>query len=152
MTAAQRHIKGYALASPPRSPLAVPFTHNESGGHPALRQDMDRWCSEVDIWPDVRAEISDSALLKTFGAEGIGLFLAPAITETIVKRQYGVTPLGELEGISEKFYLFTAQRKIEQSCDCRNPRACAIHGRRIDSDCQIIRLTGWISKRIVDAA
>ncbi|MEY4684708.1 MAG: hypothetical protein RLZ25_1167 [Pseudomonadota bacterium] len=80
--------------------------------HPGLRQDFDRWCEEKDIWPEIRAEISDSALLKTFGAEGIGFFLAPRIVQDVITSQYGVAPLGVIEGIRERFYLLSAQRKV----------------------------------------
>jgi len=56
----------------PRSLNGAPFL--VPAGHPVLRQDLDRWCEETEIWPEIRAEISDSALLKTFGAEGVGFF------------------------------------------------------------------------------
>lgn len=88
------------------SPFLVP------AGHPGFRQDLDRWCEEHEIWPEIRAEISDSALLKTFGAEGIGFFLAPQIAQDVITRQYGVVPLGVIENLREKFYLLSAQRKV----------------------------------------
>ena len=94
----------------PQSLNGAPFLM--PGGHPGLRQDLDRWCEEKGIWPEVRAEISDSALLKTFGAEGIGFFLAPQIVQDVIIDQYAVVPLGVIEGIREKFYLLSAQRKV----------------------------------------
>ena len=94
----------------PKSLNGAPFL--VPAGHPGLRQDLDRWCEENNIWPDIRAEISDSALLKTFGAEGVGFFLAPNIVQDVITRQYGVDPLGVIEGIRERFYLLSAQRKV----------------------------------------
>ncbi|MFZ4655162.1 MAG: LysR family transcriptional regulator [Methylococcaceae bacterium] len=94
----------------PKSLNGAPFL--VPAGHPGLRQDLDRWCEENNIWPDIRAEISDSALLKTFGAEGVGFFLAPNIVQDVIIRQYGVDPLGVIEGIRERFYLLSAQRKV----------------------------------------
>lgn len=94
----------------PQSLNGAPFLI--PAGHPGLRQDLDRWCEEEGIWPEIRAEISDSALLKTFGAEGIGFFLAPRIVQDVISNQYGVVPLGVIDGIREKFYLLSAQRKV----------------------------------------
>lgn len=95
------------------------FPHSLNGapflmpaGQLGLRQDVDRWCEEMEIWPEIRAEISDSALLKTFGAEGIGFFLAPRMVQDVITKQYGVDALGVIEGIREKFYLLSAQRKV----------------------------------------
>ena len=95
------------------------FPHSLNGapflmpaGQLGLRQDVYRWCEEMEIWPEIRAEISDSALLKTFGAEGIGFFLAPRMVQDVITKQYGVDALGVIEGIREKFYLLSAQRKV----------------------------------------
>ncbi len=94
----------------PQSLSGAPFL--VPAGHPGLRQDFDGWCEENGIWPDIRAEISDSALLKTFGGEGLGLFLAPSLVGDEISRQYGVERVGEIEALREKVYLLTAQRKI----------------------------------------
>lgn len=79
----------------------------------ALRRALDQWFDAAGIWPEVRAEIEDSALLKTFGSAGVGLFLAPAMVSEAVCRQYGVENLGPLESVQERFYLITPQRKIK---------------------------------------
>lgn len=79
----------------------------------ALRRSLDLWFETRKMFPSIRAEIEDSALLKTFAAAGRGLFMAPvAVTEEIV-RQYGVVKLGELEGVTESFYAITARRKLD---------------------------------------
>ena len=79
----------------------------------ALRRALDQWFDAEGIWPEVRAEIEDSALLKTFGSAGMGLFVTPAIISEAVCRQYGVDNLGLLDQVHERFYLITAQRKIK---------------------------------------
>ncbi|MEY2699862.1 MAG: hypothetical protein RIQ52_617 [Pseudomonadota bacterium] len=94
----------------PESLNGAPFLM--PAGHPGLRQDLDLWCETNGIWPEIRAEIADSALLKTFGGEGIGLFMAPSIVENVVCRQYGVETVGRIDDICEKFYLYTAHRKV----------------------------------------
>lgn len=79
----------------------------------ALRRSLDQWFDASGIWPSVLAEIEDSALLKTFGSAGAGLFVAPAIVEAEVCRQYRVEALGHLEQVRETFYAISAQRKIK---------------------------------------
>lgn len=88
----------------------APFLVSE--GHPAFRHDLDRWSEAQNIWPEIRAEISDSALLKTFGAEGVGFFMAPTIMEQVVCRQYGVDVVGRIDELRERYYLLSAQRKV----------------------------------------
>ena len=80
-------------------------------GHSGYRQDFERWCEKAGIWPEIRAEISDSALIKTFAAEGLGLCLAPRLIEPVITRQYGLESVGVIESLRESYYLFTAQRK-----------------------------------------
>lgn len=79
----------------------------------ALRRNLDQWFDTRGIWPEVRAEIEDSALLKTFGSAGLGLFIAPEVVSEAVCRQYGVENLGSLDGVHECFYMITAQRKVK---------------------------------------
>ena len=95
----------------PRSLSGAPFllpTQNL-----ALRRLLDQWFDAEGIWPDVRAEIEDSALMKTFGSAGMGLFLAPTMVAEAICRQYGVVRLGPLAAIHERFYVITAQRRIK---------------------------------------
>ena len=79
----------------------------------ALRRALDQWFDAQGVWPEVRAEIEDSALLKTFGGAGVGLFLAPTMVSAAICRQHGVENLGTLGGVHERIYLITAQRKIK---------------------------------------
>jgi LysR family transcriptional activator of nhaA len=79
----------------------------------ALRRSIDQWLDGVGLGPRVVAEIEDSALLKTFGSDGVGIFMAPAVVAADVCRQYRVDAIGRLEGVTERFYAISAQRKIE---------------------------------------
>ena len=78
----------------------------------ALRRPLEQWFEEVGARPRVVAEIEDSALLKVFGQHGAGLFAAPSIVASDVKRQYGVRALGVASGVSERFYAITVERRI----------------------------------------
>ena len=43
-------------------------------------------------------------LLTTFGQAGAGLFVAPSVLEKEVARQFGVTVVGRLDAVREKYF------------------------------------------------
>lgn len=79
----------------------------------ALRRSLDLWFETRRIAPAIRAEIEDSALMKTFAAAGAGLFVAPVAVTDEIERRYGVTKIGGLEGVTESFYAITLRRKVD---------------------------------------
>ena len=94
----------------PRSVNGAPFLLPTEGT--ALRQSLDRWFESEDIHPRIVAEFQDSALLKTFGQAGKGLFAAPDIVERAVRQQYGVRVVGRLGSVREQFYAISLERKL----------------------------------------
>ena len=58
-------------------------------------------------------EFSDSALLKTFGRAGIGVFPAPSGMRDDIAAQFDAKPIGALQGVSESWYAISAHRKIQ---------------------------------------
>lgn len=86
----------------------------------ALRRSLERWMDAHDIRPDIVAEFEDSALLKVFGQDGLGVFCAPSIIEEPVKRQYHVHALGHTNEVVERFYAISMERRI------KNPGVSAI--------------------------
>lgn len=103
---AERYRPGF-----PRSLNGAPFLLPTTSL--AVRRALDQWFAVENISPNVRAEIADSALLKTFGTAGVGLFVAPILVEDEVCRQYRVELLGTLDEVQERFYAISAQRKIQ---------------------------------------
>lgn len=93
----------------PRSLTGAPFLLPT--GNTALRRSLDSWFDANGISPNIQAEIEDSALLKTFGAGGAGLFVAPSAVAGEICRQYGVEALGRIETVLERFYAITLRRK-----------------------------------------
>ncbi|MGR8951367.1 MAG: LysR substrate-binding domain-containing protein, partial [Gammaproteobacteria bacterium] len=87
------------------APLLVP-TQNT-----ALRRSLDQWFDTKGLCPDIRAEIEDSALLKTFAVAGVGMFVAPTAIEAELHRHYGSQSVGRVDNVTERFYAITAQRK-----------------------------------------
>lgn len=103
---AEKYIENF-----PRSLEGAPFLFPTPAT--ALRRSLDLWFEAKRIFPAIRAEIEDSALMKTFAAAGVGLFVAPVAVAEQIERQYGVKKIGELDGVSESFYAITVRRKVD---------------------------------------
>lgn len=86
----------------------------------ALRRGIDQWMRESGVHPRVRGEFNDSALLKAFGHAGAGVFVAPDAISPEVERQYGVKRLGAAEGVRERIYALSLERRL------RHPAVVAI--------------------------
>lgn len=81
-------------------------------GHGVLRARLDHWFERHSLRPRVAGEFEDSALLKTFGAGGMGLFPAATLVDDELVRHYGVQRVGDCEGVEEQFFAITPQKKI----------------------------------------
>lgn len=77
-----------------------------------LRWSLDHWFDNRRIRPTVVGEFEDSALLKAFGQAGVGLFAVPQIIQDEVKSRYAVDQIGIADGIVERFYAISLERKI----------------------------------------
>ncbi len=82
-------------------------------GNTALRRALEHWFDAEDIRPSVFGEFEDSALLKVFGQAGDGVFAAPTVIEKEIRRQYGVTVVGRLESVRERFYAISVEKKVK---------------------------------------
>jgi LysR family transcriptional regulator, transcriptional activator of nhaA len=78
-----------------------------------LRRSLNAWFDKHDIHPRIVAEFDDSALLKVFGAEGIGVFPAPDAVSEEIQVAYQAERLGRAEGVVERFYAISAERRIK---------------------------------------
>lgn len=78
-----------------------------------LRRSMDHWFDSTGIRPNLVGEFKDSALLKTFGESGCGVFPAPAVIEREVRSHYSVVKIGDLPSVIERFYAISVERKIK---------------------------------------
>ena len=77
-----------------------------------LRAALDAWLEANEIRPDIVGEFTDSALLKTFGRAGLGLFPAPAAMQAEISAQFAAEPVGILQGVSESWYAISVPRRI----------------------------------------
>lgn len=89
------------------APVLLPARSNP------LRSSIDGWLESLDLQPVVIGEFSDSALLKTFGRAGVGLFPAPASMASGIHAQFGAQLVGKLDGVRENWYAIAAQRRIQ---------------------------------------
>lgn len=108
-----RYKKGF-----PGSLEGAPVLMPTSGT--ALRHALDQWLDALRVRPDIVAEFDDSALMKTFGQDGVGLFPSPTAIGAAVHRQYEVEALGEVPEVVERFYAISVERRI------RHPAVAAI--------------------------
>jgi LysR family transcriptional activator of nhaA len=81
-------------------------------GHGVLRARLDQWFERHACHPPVAGEFEDSALLKTFGASGMGVFPAATLVEDDLTDRYGVERVGDCEGVEEQFFAITPQKKV----------------------------------------
>jgi LysR family transcriptional regulator, transcriptional activator of nhaA len=79
----------------------------------ALRPLLDRWCEQQGLRPRVVGEFDDSALMKTFGASGMGVFPAATLVEDELLQRYGVQRVGECAGVVEKFFAIGTEKKVQ---------------------------------------
>ncbi len=88
------------------APLLLPSKGNQ------LRSGIDKWLDKHHIHPKIVAEFDDSALMKVFGQEDAGIFIAPAVIEAEVEWQYQVTAIGQVTEVKEHFYAITVERRV----------------------------------------
>lgn len=90
-----------------QAPLLMPTANT------ALRRALDQWFDQQEIRPKIVAEFEDSALLKVFGQEGLGLFPASSAISDEVQRQFKVMPVGTIEDVQERFFAISVERRLK---------------------------------------
>ena len=88
-------------------PVLLPTTHV------AVRVRLDQWFERMSVTPNVVGEFEDSALLKTFGASGMGVFPAAELINDELIAQYKVRRVSPCDGVEEHFFLIVAEKKVQ---------------------------------------
>ncbi|PHS69301.1 MAG: transcriptional activator NhaR [Methylophaga sp.] len=88
------------------APILLPSRGNQ------LRTSIDQWLNKQRIHPRIVAEFDDSALMKAFGQEGVGIFIASTAIANEVMKQYSVSAIGQSSEIKESFYAISVERRI----------------------------------------
>jgi len=86
----------------------------------AQRRELDAWLESRNIRPQIAAEVADSALMKSLGQSGVGVFPAPTALRRDIEQQFRVRMIGESEGLRVRFYAISAERRL------RNPAVVAM--------------------------
>lgn len=87
-------------------PVLLPTTHA------AVRVRIDQWFERMAIQPNVVGEFEDSAMLKTFGAAGMGVFPMAGLVHHDLTVRYAVRRVGSCEGVDEHFFAIGARKKV----------------------------------------
>ncbi len=95
----------------PQSLASVPILLPTA--HTAVRDRLDLWFEQRAIRPRVVGEFADSALLKTFGASGMGVFPAAEWAHEDLLAHYAVQRVGPCEGVNEHFFAIGTEKKVQ---------------------------------------
>jgi LysR family transcriptional activator of nhaA len=88
------------------TPVLLPTTQA------AVRSRLDVWFERHGIKPNVVGEFEDSALLKTFGAAGMGVFPAAEWAHDELTLHNQLIRVGLCQGVDEHFFGIAAQKKV----------------------------------------
>ncbi|MEI8170682.1 MAG: transcriptional activator NhaR [Rhodoferax sp.] len=91
-------------------PLLVP------GAAASIRQPLEAWLTRHHLQPRVIGEFDDAALMKAFGREGRGIFMAPTVLEVETAREFGVAMIGRAPELVEEFFAVSVERRITHPC------------------------------------
>jgi LysR family transcriptional activator of nhaA len=104
--ALEKKLSGDFPACLEGAPLLLP------GSGTQLRSGIDQWLDKHRLHPRIIAEFDDSALMKAFGQQGAGIFIAPAAIEAEVEWQYQVTAIGRVDAVKAHFFAISVERKV----------------------------------------
>ena len=79
----------------------------------ALRRDLEKWFRTAEVEPAVVGEFEDGALAKVVATDGIGITIVPTVVVAEAIERYGFVALGRTDECEMKFYLISAERRIE---------------------------------------
>lgn len=101
-----RQLSGNFPASLDNAPFLLP------GEDATVRPKLLKWLESNNLRPHIVGEFDDSALMKSFGHAGAGVFVAPSAIAEDVCDQYKVARIGRIESVLEQLYAITTERRI----------------------------------------
>jgi LysR family transcriptional activator of nhaA len=78
-----------------------------------LRRALDSFFRKHDIVPRVVGEFDDSALLKAFAQDGLGVLFAPVAMEGPLNEELGFVALGRVGTVRARYFALTSERRIK---------------------------------------
>jgi LysR family transcriptional activator of nhaA len=78
-----------------------------------VRGRLDQWLEQRAIRPRIVGEFADSALLKTFGASGMGVFPAAEWVHDDLLAHYAVQRRRPVRRCQEHFFAIGTEKKVQ---------------------------------------
>ena len=82
------------------------------GTKTSIRRALGGWLERSNLRVQTVAEVEDRALMQVFGERGRGFFAAPTVLSDEVYTRRGLVNIGDLDGVKERFYAVTLDRRI----------------------------------------
>jgi LysR family transcriptional activator of nhaA len=79
----------------------------------ALRRALDAFFRDLGVVPRIMGEFDDSALLKAFAQDGLGVLFAPMAVEGPINEELGLSSLGRVGSVRARFFALTSERRIK---------------------------------------
>jgi LysR family transcriptional activator of nhaA len=79
----------------------------------AVRRNLEQWFYAKGIRPRIVGEFQDTALMKVFGMDGVGMFPSPTVIEKEVCRQFSVRVAGHIDAVREQYYAISVERRLK---------------------------------------
>ena len=76
-----------------------------------MRADFNTWVMRAQIYPLIKAEVEDMALLRLFALSGNAITLVPKIVVKNELNEKRLLTVARIPNLTERFYAITAQRK-----------------------------------------
>lgn len=76
------------------------------------RRAWDAWCMDQQVQPRIVAQVQDSALLKTMGQAGFGLFTGPEVIAADICRTFAVRVIGVIPALRLRHYAISLERRL----------------------------------------
>jgi len=109
---ASKHRRGFP-GSLDGAPFLLP------GEKTSLRRSLEQWFATTGVQPRIVGEFDDFSLMRTFGERGAGIFAAPSVVETEM-RKVPFALIGRAESLRGRFYAVSMERKL------RDPAVLAV--------------------------
>lgn len=120
---AYNHLLGESplavFGSPALAKLARGFPRSLNGapmlaGLPSSpqRRAWDAWCMDHGLQPRIVAQLQDSALLKTMGQAGLGVFTGPEVIAADICRTFAVRVIGRIPDLRLRHYAISLERRL----------------------------------------
>lgn len=82
------------------------------GDDAAIRPKLEQWFYKQNLHPLISGEFDDSALMKSFGQAGTGLFVAPSTNASHICEHYKVHIVGTIDAVLEQLFMISTERQL----------------------------------------